>query len=240
MSAASPMRTVFLQFEAPFAAFRWLQAGVYRGTFPVMPPSAAWGFALNLAGIETRGGLDEVVTPIRTDAPHLDIAVGVVHSGERSTLYQQLHSYRVGNDAKTKAMAARTHGAKSWIAPAKREVLVGVVCVIGVRGASTIIERIPQGLAGTLDVERYGLPFAGDNQFLFSRIDVIEADDRARWFLPLGPGETPKESTRLTTLIDRRDASRTTAPLFAPTPTGCLCPAEAWIEIGPLSGATST
>jgi len=238
MRTTSATRTLFLQFHAPFAAFRWLQAGVYRGTFPVMPPSAAWGFVLNLAGIETRGVMNEVVTPIRSDAPRLDVAVGVVHAGERSTLYQQLHSYRVGTDAATKAMAARTHGAKSWIAPAKREVLIGLVCVIGVRGDATIVERIPQGLAGTLDVDRYGLPFAGDNQFLFSRIDVVEMDDRARWYVPLGPGETPRESTRLTTVIDRSDSSRTKAPLFAPTATPCPCPAEAWVEIGPSTDPT--
>ncbi|MEO8906238.1 MAG: CRISPR-associated protein Cas5 [Polyangiaceae bacterium] len=231
MSASLATSTLFLQLDAPFAAFRWLQAGVYRGTFPVMPPSAAWGFALNLAGIETRGNLDEVATPIRFDAPHLEVAVGVVRRGVRSTLYQQLHGYPVGNSGKE--LQARAHGQKYWIAPAKREILVGLVCVIGIRGASAIIECIPRGLAGTLDVERYGLPFAGDNQFLFSRVDVIEADDRARWFVPVGPGETPRESTRLTTVIDRGDASRTKAPLFAPTPAPCLCPAEAWLEIGP-------
>src|SRR5689334_4208101 len=100
MRTASETQTLFLLLDAPFAAFRWLQAGVYRGTFPVMSPSAAWGFALNLAGIETRGGLDEVVTAIRSDAPHLDVAVGVVRPGERSTLYQQLHGYPVGNSGK--------------------------------------------------------------------------------------------------------------------------------------------
>lgn len=231
MSTSSSTHTLFLQFDAPFAAFRWLQAGVYRGTFPVMPPSAAWGFALNLAGVETRGDLNEVVTSIRPDAPRLDIAVGIVHQGGRSTLYQQLHGYPVGNSGKE--LQARVHGQKYWIAPAKREILVGLVCVIGIRGAAAIIDRIPQGLAGSLDIERYGLPFAGDNQFLFSRIDVVDADDSARWFVPVGPGETPKESSRLTTVIDRSDASRTKAPLFAPTPTACRCPAEAWVEIGP-------
>lgn len=236
MTTAPSSRTLFLQLDAPFAAYRWLQAGVYRGTFPVMPPSAAWGFALNLAGIETRGDLGEVATPIRSDAPHLEVAVGVVHPGERSTLYQQLHGYPVGNSGKE--LQARAHGQKYWIAPAKREVLVGLVCVIGIRGAATIIDRIPEGLSGRLDVDRYGLPFAGDNQFLFSRIDVIEANDHARWFVPLGPGESPRESTRLTTVIDRADASRTRAPLFAPTPTPCICPDEAWIEIGPSSAST--
>lgn len=235
--ATPPIQTLFLQLYAPFAAFRWMQAGVYRGTFPVMPPSAAWGFVLNLAGIESRGSLNEVVTPIRADCPHLDIAVGVVRAGERSTVYQQLHGYPVGNSGKD--LQARSHGQKYWIAPAKREVLVGLVCVIGVRGAASIVERIPRGLAGTLDVERYGLPFAGDNQFLFSRVDVIGADDRARWFVPLGPGETSTESTRLTTIIDRNDSSRTAAPLFAPTLRCCACPEEAWVEVGPTSALES-
>jgi CRISPR-associated protein Cas5t len=227
MSMAS---TLFLAIEAPFAAYRWLQAGVYRGTYPVLPPSAAWGLALNLAGIESRGALDEVVTTIRPDAPHLEIAVGSLSTAQHSTLYQQLHSYPVG--AAGKELQARAHGQKFWIAPARREILVGLRCVVGIRGDDTIITRIPRGLAGTLDVERYGLPFAGDNQFMFSRIDVVD-DMVARWFVPVRAGEIPKESTRLTTNIDRRDASRTKAPMFAPTPDPCVCPPEAWIDIGP-------
>jgi CRISPR-associated protein Cas5t len=230
MISSPTTRTLFLQLDAPFAAFRWLQAGVYRGTFPVIPPSAAWGFALNLAGVETRGSLDEVVTSIRADAPHLEVAVGVVRPGHISTLYQQLHAYPVGNSGKE--LQARAHGQKYWIAPARREVLVGLRCVVGVRGAADLIERIPEGLAGTLAGERYGLPFAGDNQFLFDRIDVI-GDAEARWFVPVQPGATPKESTRLTTLVNRSDASRTKAPLFAPTPMPCVCPAEAWLDVGP-------
>ena len=231
MTASTSTSTVFLELDAPFAAFRWLQAGVYRGTFPVLPPSAAWGLALNLAGIDTRGPLDDVVTPIRSDAPALEIAIGVVRAGERSTLYQQLHSYPVGSSGKE--LQARTHGQKYWIAPAKRELLVGLVAVVGVRGSSTVVQRIPAGLAGTLDIPRYGLPFAGDNQFLFSRIDVVPADDRARWFVPVGPGETPQGSTRLTATIDRADTSQTRSLLFAPTSAPCLCPPEAWTLVGP-------
>jgi CRISPR-associated protein Cas5t len=230
MSTAHDKHMLFLRLDAPFAAFRWLQAGVYRGTYPVIPHSAAWGLALNLAGIETRGPLDEVVTATRSDAPHLDVAVGVVRQAERSTLYQQLHGYPVGNAGKD--LKERTRGQKYWIAPAKREVLVGLICMIGVRGSAAIIESIPRGLTGTLPVERYGLPFAGDNQFLFNRIDLVD-DVEASWFVPLRPGETPKESTRLTTFIDRANASRTKAPLFAPTAAPCRCPPEAWIDIGP-------
>ena len=225
-------RTLFLRLDAPFAAFRWLQAGVYRGTFPVMPPSAAWGLALNLAGIETRGPNHEVVTQIRADAPHLEIAVGIARQGQRSTLYQQLHSYPVGNAGKEHQ--ARTYGAKYWIAPGKREVLVGMCCAIGVRGEAVILDRIPRGLKGTLEGVRYGLPFAGDNQLLFSRIDVVESTPDVRWFVPVKPGERPSGSTRLTTNIDCQDASRTVAPLFTPTPPQ-PCPDAAWVEVGPVT-----
>jgi CRISPR-associated protein Cas5t len=222
--------TLFLLLDAPFAAFRWLQAGVYRGTYPVMPHSAAWGFVLNLAGVETRGSVNEVVTPIAASAPRMELAVGVVRDGQRSTLYQQLHSYPVGNSGKD--LEARAHGQKFWIAPAKREVLVGLQWMVGVRGEPSLLERIPLGLAGTLEVERYGLPFAGDNQFLFNRIELSK-DDVARWYVPVEAGSSPKGSTRLTTVIDRKEASRTKAPMFAPTRTSCSCPSEAWVEVGP-------
>jgi len=222
---------MFLELDAPFSAFRWLQAGVFRGTFPVISPSAAWGLALNLAGIESRGPLDEVVTQVRDDAPPLEIAVGVIRPGQRSTLYQQLHGYPVGSSGKD--LRARAHGQKYWIAPAKRELLAGLVCRVGVRGEAAVVDRIPLGLAGTLDGARYGLPFAGDNQFLFNRIDVVPDDAAARWYVPLQPGDAPPASSRLTTVINRADASRTVAPVFAPTREPCACPEGAWTTVGP-------
>ncbi len=227
----SPELTLYLRLEAPVAAWRWLQAGVFRGTFPVIPPSAAWGLVLNLAGIETRGSLQEVVTPIRADAPSLEIAVGfdAEHPGIKSSLYQQLHSYPVGNSGAE--LKGRAHGAKYWIAPARREVLIDQISFVGVRGPAELLDRIGPGLRGELQEPRYGLPFAGDNQFLYSRIDLLEESPRARWFIP---GEIPGRgelSTRLTTNIDRSDASQTQAPLFIAAEEPAPCPAAAWVRI---------
>lgn len=222
--------TLFLDLQAPFSAYRWLQAGVYRGSFPVIPHSAAWGLCLNLAGVETRGSVNQPVTDIRPDAPRFELAVAVVEPGQRSTLYQQLHGYPVGNAGKD--LQARTHGAKYWIAPVKREVLVGLRCVVGIRGEGELILRIPKGLKGELAVDRYGLPFAGDNQLLYDRIDVLSAAPPARWFVPATPGETRPGTTRLTTNIDRSDSSRTEAPLFVPEMLK-TCPEEAWVQVGP-------
>lgn len=228
----SDTATIYLVLDAPISAWRWLQAGVYRATFPVIPPSAAWGLVLNLAGIESRGDLSEVSTPIREDAPALDIAVGVVTPGQRSSLYQQLHSYPVGNSGGP--LRERARGNKFWIAPARREILIGLVAAVGARGPKAVVDRVADGLAGRLDVARYGLPFAGDNQHLFSRIDVASVSPDARWYEPVVDlANANVGTTRLTTNIDRTDASRTAAPLFAPTTELVACPTSAWVRVGP-------
>jgi CRISPR-associated protein Cas5t len=229
----SEVSTIFLRLDAPITAWRWLQAGVFRGTFPVISPSAAWGLVLNLAGIDTRGDTSEVVTPIRADAPQLQIAVGLDPSrpGIRNSLYQQLHSYPVGNSGAD--FKDRTRGAKYWIAPARREILTDQIAFVGARGAAAIIGRVAPGLSGALEVARYGLPFAGDNQFLFSRIDVAPASPIGRWFVPTHKPGRGDLSTRLTTIIDRADASRTEAPLFAAAVEPSSCPENAWVSIGP-------
>ncbi len=224
------LATVTLRLSAPFAAWRWMQAGVYRGTFPVIPHSAAWGLVLNLAAIESRGSLLEPVTPIRSDAPSLEIAVGLISPGQRATLYQQLHSYPVGNSGD--AFKARTHGNKYWIAPVRREVLVDVECVVAARGEGGVIRRVAEGLAGRLETPRYGLPFAGDNQFLFDAIEIAPDDVQARWYAPVTGHDPVQETTRLTTNIDRGDASRTESPLFAPRQLGIVSH-DAWVKVGP-------
>lgn len=223
------MRTLWLRLRAPFAAFRWLQAGVYRATSPVIPPSAAWGLALNLAHVDVRDSSHGVATTaIRSDAPPLCLAVGQVTRPGTGTLYQQLHSYPVGSSGKN--LAAGTHGAKYWIAPGRRELLVGFDCVLGVRSDDHgLLDRIPAGLAGEQAEPRHGLPFAGDNHMLFDRIDVLDAPCAARWYAPVGPdADPPPGSCRLTVAIDRRDSSRTRSPLFAPGEPSAEPPGPAW------------
>jgi len=219
------MSALRLRVRAPFAAFRPFQAGSYRSTLPVMPPSAAYGLVLNLAGIEMREPGD-AITRIRADAPLLRIAVGVLSFSERSSLYQQLHSYPVGSSGKD--FLERTHGAKYWIAPVRREVLVDYDGVIAVEGPDEILARVQRGLNGQLDEPRYGLPFAGDNNFLFDRIDIAQVP--AHWYFRIDAHAAPvKGSTRLTISIDREDNSKTMLGLFAPTPSATdEPPEESW------------
>jgi CRISPR-associated protein Cas5t len=224
---------LWLRLQAPFAAFRWMQAGVWRGTSPVIPPSAAWGLVLNLASIETRSDESGETTLVRADAPVLELAIADVHGGPRqsSSLYQQLHTYPVGNSGKE--FRERTHGNKYWIAPIRRELLVGFDMVLGVRGPDSVLERVRKGLRGELSESRYGLPFAGDNNLLFDRIDVLAQPPEVCWYTPVRRQEVARaRSCRLTIGIDREDASRTTSSLFAPLATPAAePPAEAWVFV---------
>jgi len=224
---------LWLHLKAPFAAFRWMQAGVWRGTSPVIPPSAAWGLVLNLAGIETRDGSAGVTTIVREDAPRLELAIGTQGSGavERGSLYQQLHSYPVGNSGKE--LQARTHGHKFWIVPVRRELLVGFDALLGVRADEALLAKVRAGLSGQAGTQRYGLPFAGDNNLLFDRIDVLTEAPPAHWYTPVMREQGQRAgSCRLTIGIDRADASRTTSALFAPTAElQSAPPDEAWVFV---------
>lgn len=214
------MDTFWLRIRAPFAAFRGFQAGVYRSTSPVMPPSAAYGLVLNLAGIEMRDAYDGETTLIRPDVPRLKLAIGLVKVPERNSLYQQLHGYRVGTDEKTKMMASLTKGAKYQIVPVRREVLVDYEGVIGVQTSNENLRgQVTRGLRGELGAIRYGLPFAGDNNFLFDNIEIVDqlpAD--IFWYTRFHLNDTPRKGTcRLTVGINRADNSKTTRFIYAPT-----------------------
>ena len=138
---------------------------VYRATHPVIPPSSAYGLLLNLGAIDMRGAVAGPITLIRSDVPLLRMAIGVVTPAERCSLYQQLHTYPVGNSGAE--FKSRTHGAKHWITPVRREVLVGLDCLIGAQADDVdLLDRVRRGLKGELDATRYGLPFVGDNNFL--------------------------------------------------------------------------
>lgn len=225
------METMWLRVRAPFAAFRGFQAGVYRATSPVMPPSTAFGVVLNLAGIETRGPMNGVTTNIRDGLPKLRIAVGLIAQPEMSSLYQQLHSYRIGTDPATRELSAKTKGAKYWIAPVRRELLIGYNGMIGVQTKNAdLLEQVRDGLRGKLDSPRYGLPFAGDNNLLIDQIDVEDEPPTTRWYARMQPDDPPRKgSCRLTVGINRSDNSKTTSYLYAPAVESSALPCEhAW------------
>lgn len=223
------MKTFWLRVQAPFAAFRGFQAGVYRSTVPVMPPSAAYGLVLNLAGIEMRDYNNAKTTEILPDIPNIRIAVGVLQFPEKTSIYQQLHSYPVGNSGKPgkndtqeeieNSLQFLAKGAKFWIVPVRRELLVNYQGVIGVQADDeNLYQKVEDGLKGLSVDSRYGLPFAGDNNFLFDRIELLnEPPDDVIWYVSHQPSDKQvRGSCRLYIGINRTDNSKTTSAIFVP------------------------
>ena len=251
-----------LYIEAPFAAFRPFTAGWYRPTAAFMTPSAAYGLALNLAGVETRR--DDGLSPMMVtvfDLPPARIALGAA-SGRMptvQTLFQQLHNYTVGKGSKVddpdnpgvKAYQGdiakrRVKGNKFNITPVRREFLSDLRAIVAIDffdrpDVEAAIRAALSPNPPSQATPRYGLPFLGDNAFLPSKIKVIEDSIEAKWFERLTDaadssrieGIVPN-STRLTIWIDRQDMSRTKSALYAPmSPASVEPPDLAWTHIDP-------
>jgi len=223
---------VYLRLKAPFATFRPFQSGAYRSTTLVPSPSTVYGLLLNLAGIEQRTPLTAPVTRIRDDLPEIAVAIGIPEGAASQTamLSQQLHQYLVGNS--DKELSKKTHGAKSWIAPVRREVLVNLDLIVGFNAEQWLCDRIIAGLNGELEEFRYGLPFAGDNNFLFDLIEPIAQLPLARWYCVLENSTRPNRGIcRLSIWINREDNSKTKTAVFAPSDFLLNPPNSAWVKL---------
>ncbi|MBI2502234.1 MAG: CRISPR-associated protein Cas5, partial [Candidatus Latescibacteria bacterium] len=161
-----------LYLQAPFAAFRTFTTGSFRPTAGFITHSAAYGLLLNAAGIEMRqeneGG---PMTLIRSDLPRFRLAVGACEIPRMHSVYQQLHNYPVGNTRRD--FAPRAKGAKYNIAPARRTFLGDLRSYLCMEGNSDLEQKVIDGLQGKI-VRDYGLPFAGDNNFLLDRLEPVE------------------------------------------------------------------
>ena len=180
-----------------------------------------------------RFSLDKPITLIKhkEELPKLEIAIASIKPSQTAVLTQQLHSYPVGNSGK-KDLAPRTHGAKYWITPARREVLLDLELTVGVKAEGSFCDRLKQGLNGELEWDRYGLSFAGDNNFLFDEIEILENTPMARWYCPLEQNSPPSRGKcRLTTWIDRTDNTKTVTEIFQPSDFVLQPPDSAWISL---------
>ena len=212
------METLWLHVRAPFASFPSLLTGTYRDTMPIMPPSAAYGLILNLAGVEMRENLQKSITPIRSNLPAIKLAFGRVagSNSEISVLLQNMHSYPIGKFGKERK--AKAHGSKYWIEPTYREIIVNLDMMLGVQADSELITRIREELDGKSDRSYYGFPFAGDNNFLFDRIEYLPQPLPTHWFLPVNSNlELEPGAFCLTVEINRQNPSQTKSVVFSAT-----------------------
>lgn len=248
----------YLYIEAPFATFRTFTAGWYRPTATFLTPSAAYGLLLNIAGIETRLREDEEAHDGKTPAsltqpnlPAVQLALGVptfAIKGQRrrqdlsseemfprmQSMFQQLHNYPVGKSGQERAEDCK--GSKYNITPVRREFLTDVRAIVAFRGNDTLADRVRAGLAGELDVSRYGVPFLGDNSFLIDRLALLEGEVPVCWFdrlMDQSDNGIRDHTTRLTIQIDRAELSQTKSALFAPQQESAtsIPPETAWVNV---------
>jgi CRISPR-associated protein Cas5t len=205
-----------------------------------MPPTTAYGLVLNLAAIDIRdwSKISKSSTPILKKLPKMvqNVEIAIANLGkptatpETGTLLQQLHNVPVGKDAKDKEAAKweRTKGCKPNIKPIRRELLVGFQAVIAVRCSDELRARVVAGLEGEYNHERlYGIPFAGDNNFLFDEIEVISEVEPLHWYTRIMDNELPRYGTcRLTTWIDRENSANTKIATFAPLKIPTILPPD--------------
>lgn len=232
---------LWLRVQAPYAAFRTFTAGWYRPTAPFLTPTAAYGLLLNIAAIEMR--LDDgesAMTVTTANLPRAAVAVGAQSLPEVQTVYQQLHNYPVGSSFKERI--PETRGNKYNITPVRREYLSDVDACVGLRGNEELEARVREGLRQGAAYapegrRRYGTPFLGDNNFLISRLELLEGPAAAYWYVAAGGDSRRRdgEMVRLTAWIDRKDMSRTRAPLYQrQEAVRAEPPEEAWTVVPPV------
>jgi CRISPR-associated protein Cas5/DevS len=225
---------ICLYVQAPFAAFRTFTAGSFRPTAGFITPSAAYGLALNVADIESR--FDDgksAMTLMKPDLPHVKLALGALCFPQLQSLYQQAHNYPIGKDAGAKYIPS-SKGNKYNITPTRREFLSTIRAYVCLDENPELEQRIRDGLAGTYNATRYGIPFLGDNNFL---VDVLREETEKRpayWYQKIAEHDANRamsRTTRLTIRIDRENMANTIGALFFPGPHPTLMiPDNAWIS----------
>jgi CRISPR-associated protein Cas5t len=225
---------ICLYLQAPFATFRTFTAGNFRPTAGFLTHSAAYGLALNIAGIESRlNDGESIMTLTRNDLPKVKVALGALHFPQVQSLYQQGHNYPVGNTGSERA--PQTKGNKYNITPLRRELLSNLCAYLCLNDNSELEQRIRDGLVGKYNSTRYGALFLGDNNFM---IDVLREETErqaAHWYEKITDhddrGPRPR-TTRLTITIDRQNMANTTSALFAPTTEKVSdIPETAWVSV---------
>jgi CRISPR-associated protein Cas5t len=230
-----------LRIKAPFAAFRPFAAGSFRPSAPFITFSAAYGLAMNIAGIETRYDDRELpMTLMRQGLPSVEMAIGVITIPKKHTIYQQLHNYPIGSTGKE--YANRCRGAKYNIQPIRREFLSGIEGYICISKNPEIEEKIRLGLRIGSNIAnneelRYGIPFLGDNNHM---VDILQEEEKplkqAYWYQKVGLeyGDNLKSRCRMTIWINRANMQETISQIFELTEVPLFEPPQkAWIEITP-------
>lgn len=223
---------LYLYFKAPFGAFRAFQSIEMAATTDFVTYSAAYGLLLGLAGIN-RDRKDEFIGA--------RIALGTWREKLpiRGRAYQQLHWVKTeGRTPKTKGGESleeaygRSKGTKPDIRAAWREYLFGLQGYIGLDHPS-LEEQVRRGINNPAELEYWGVPFLGDNNFFIERLREEPQPNSCEWLCKLDDAKMPRGERLfyLSVWTDYQENKRSLSCLFYLGKTGPEPPSEAWVEI---------
>lgn len=224
---------LLLYVEAPFAAFRPMVCNYYRPTAPFMTHSSAYGLVLNIAGIDYRGDVNELATPVDlAKALSFKLAIGAKFPlPQVQTNLQQSHYYAAATSSERQR---RYKYNKDSIRPVRWEFLSGLKAVVAIDGNEEVETRVREGLEGKW--ERYGVPFAGDSNFTFNYLNEVDSL-AGHWYCKFDGTMkvTAKANYLCSTLwIDRANSENTVSEVFVLQESERV-PDDAWVILPPKS-----
>ncbi|XWK89470.1 MAG: hypothetical protein U7127_05230 [Phormidium sp.] len=196
---------LFIYFKAPFGAFKPFQSVEMLATVEFMTYSAAYGFLLGLAGINSRDP--------QTKQAYINtrIALGTLKLPRKGRVLQQLHKGKPSTEN-----FERAKGRKPYIDVFWREILYDKLeGYIGLDNPEleVLVER---GINEPSSLSYWGLPFMGDNNFFVQQLDIVEHPQPCRWFSSIDNGNLPRGERLyyLSVWTDYQDSIRSKSLLF--------------------------
>ena len=222
---------LYLYFKAPFGSFRAFQSVEMVATADFVTHSAAYGLLLGLAGIN-RDRKDEFIGA--------RIALGTWRGNlpVRGRCYQQAHKIKQASTSKAKGGETleeafeRSKGTKPHIQPVWREYLYGLQGYIGL-DHQELEEQVRHGINNPAELNYWGIPFLGDNNFFIERLREEPIPNSCEWLCKLDDEKMPRGERLfyLSVWTDYRDNKRSLSRLFYLGKTESEPPSEAWVEI---------
>jgi CRISPR-associated protein Cas5t len=197
------MEDIFwIYLEAPFACFRPITVGKYRQMHTVISPTAALNIIKNILGLEIN------------DEFECTFCVGLENKLERSVLLTHYHTYAQAYEIQSKK--GITWPQKPNIQCVLREIGSNFKAYLGIKTDNNLKNKLKSGLNG--EIKRHGIPFAGDNNMIFSKMEECKIPNKELYWLKQinmnGDWKEKRESFSMSTKINRKEFEKTKHSMF--------------------------
>ena len=200
---------LFIYFKAPFGAFKPFQSVEMLATVEFMTYSAAYGFLLGLAGINSRDPL------VKSAYINTRIALGTFNLPRKGRVLQQLHKGKASSED-----TERAKGRKPKIDIFWKELLYDVFeGYIGLDNPE-LEPLITHGINNPQSINYWGLPFMGDNNFFVEKLDIVQEVKECQWFSLLKSSTSPQNQRLyyLSVWTDYQNSTNSKSLLFRLVP----------------------